>query len=133
MLELKVIRKEFSENSTIGELHINEKFHCYTLEDKYRPDEKKIYGITAIPKGRYEVIVTLSNRFKKNMPLLLNVPNYEGVRIHTGNTDKDTLGCILVGKKKEKDKISDCKEVFESLTNIISGNNINGKTYITIY
>jgi hypothetical protein len=131
-LELKVVRKEFSEKSTIGEMHINEQFHCYTLEDKYRPNEKKIYGLTAIPKGRYEVIITYSNHFKKNMPLLLNVPNYEGVRIHPGNTDKDTLGCILVGKNKEKDRIGDCKGVYESLTKNIANTLPSGKCYITI-
>lgn len=132
VLELKVLRKEFTEKSTIGEMHINEQFHCYTLEDTYRADGKKIYGITAIPKGRYEVIITYSNHFKKNMPLLLNVPNYEGVRIHPGNTDKDTLGCILVGKNKEKDRIGDCKVVYESLTKKIADTLSSGKCYITI-
>lgn len=132
VLELKVLRKEFSEKSTIGELYADEQFHCYTLEDKYRADETKVYGETAIPQGRYEVVINYSNHFKKNMPQLLNVPGYEGVRIHSGNTDKDTLGCVLVGKYKEKDRIWDCKNVYESMFQKISDSLKTGKCFISI-
>lgn len=91
-------RNIFNDNNTIGELYgINNEFLCYTLEDKIR--EVKIPKITAIPYGIYKLDFTYSNRFKKKMIQILDVPNFEGVRIHTGNTEKDTEGCILVGQK----------------------------------
>ncbi len=106
-MEITLIRKEWTKHSTIGALRINNKFFCYTLEDvdrqlidgniiKWTPN-LKVKGATAIPYGRYEVIINFSNRFQQPMPLLLNVPDYLGIRIHTGNTDKNTEGCILVG------------------------------------
>ena len=105
-MQIKVVRKEFTEKSTIGELFIDNNFFCYTLEDKVRAEtEAKVYGQTAIPKGKYEVIINYSNRFKQQMPLLLNVKGFEGIRIHKGNTDVDTHGCLLLGKSKSKDFI----------------------------
>ena len=92
-MELRVERTDFSETSTIGKLYVDDQFECYTLEDKVRP--VKIKGKTAIPAGRYEVIVNFSQRFGRMLPLFLNVPNFEGVRIHPGNTAADTEGCIL--------------------------------------
>jgi len=102
-----------SENSTIGEMTIDGKWECYTLEDKER--DVKIKSETAIPKGTYKVIINQSNRFKKLLPLLLNVPNFEGVRIHPGNSNHDTEGCILVGRTKSKDFIGQSRKAFESL------------------
>lgn len=84
-------------NSTPGKLTVNGVFECFTLEDVVRPT--KIKGVTAIPAGTYQVILNFSNRFQKVMPLLVNVPNFEGIRIHPGNTHEDTDGCILVGTK----------------------------------
>jgi len=131
-LELKVIRKIFSENSTIGEFYVGNDFHCYTLEDVVRSVGIKIDGETAIPAGRYEVIVNMSVRFKKEMPLLLNVPGFEGIRIHSGNTAADTLGCILVGKNKGEDRIWNCKDVFNSIVSKIKSVTPQQKCYITI-
>jgi hypothetical protein len=93
-MNITIERKEYKDY-TAGSLFIDNIFECYTLEDTVR--NVKIAGETAIPYGAYEVIITYSNRFKKSLPLLLNVPNFEGVRIHAGNTVENTEGCILVG------------------------------------
>ena len=79
----------FSEKSTIGKLVVDDTFFCYTLEDKDRyletnPDGK-VYGETAIPRGKYQVVIDYSQRFKRELPRLLHVPGFEGVRIHPGN------------------------------------------------
>ena len=116
-MELKVIRKIFTNKSTIGELHINGKFFCYTLEDKDRYVEqggKKEFGITAIPRGTYNVVLSFSNRFQKYLPEILNVPQFAGIRMHTGNKPEDTEGCILVGKIKMKDFIGESGKTFSA-------------------
>jgi hypothetical protein len=112
-MNLKLERKIFTEQSTIGELSVNGKFQCFTLEDKVRA--VKIHGKTAIPQGIYEVVITFSDRFKKPLPLLLNVPNYAGVRIHSGNTAADTEGCILVGTSKAADFVGGSRVAFKAL------------------
>lgn len=112
-MELKLVRKEFTNDSTIGDLSINGEFECFTLEDRVRP--VKIKGETAIPLGAYEVVVTYSNRFKKPLPLFLNVPGFEGIRIHAGNTKKDTEGCILVGQTKSKNMVGRSRAAFDIL------------------
>jgi hypothetical protein len=71
--------------------------------------------MTAIPAGTYEVVINFSERFRRPLPLLLNVPNFTGVRIHPGNTDEDTEGCILVGKAKQPDLIGESRVAFEGL------------------
>jgi len=101
---LELQRKWFTDKSTIGELLINDEYECVTLEDPER--DEKIPGITAIPRGFYPVIITYSNRFQKRMPLLKDVPNFTGIRIHTGNKAEDTEGCILVGRSRATDWIS---------------------------
>jgi hypothetical protein len=112
-MKIQIKRLHKTENSTIGEMTIDGKWECYTLEDVER--DVKIKSETAIPKGTYKVIINKSNRFKKLLPLLLNVPNFEGVRIHPGNTNHDTEGCILVGRTKSKDFIGQSRKAFESL------------------
>jgi hypothetical protein len=129
-MELLVLRNQKTKESTIGELFINSVFECYTLEDVER--EEKVYGKTAIPKGRYEVIISWSNRFKKFLPLLLNVKNFEGIRIHAGNTAKNTEGCILVGKGKGENVISNSRIAYERLFNRLEIASKKEKIYITI-
>ncbi|HXU39403.1 MAG TPA: DUF5675 family protein [Blastocatellia bacterium] len=112
-MQLQLIRNVFTDNSTIGKLSVNDVFECFTLEDKVRP--VKIKGETAIPAGTYEVAVTFSNKFQKFLPLLLSVPNFDGIRIHPGNFPKDTLGCILVGQGKGVDMVSNSRLAFAQL------------------
>jgi hypothetical protein len=98
---LVVTRRWPSTVCTVGELTLNGKFFCYTLEDVVRPAKAaKVYGATAIPAGKYNVILSISNRFKKLMPLVQNVKGFEGIRIHPGNTAAHTHGCLLVGYDK---------------------------------
>lgn len=92
---------------TIGKLYIDGHYFCDTLEDTIRPANKKIAGKTAIPAGNYKVIKSYSPRFKKILPEILNVPNFTGVRIHAGNTAKDTDGCVLLGLNKTKGAVLD--------------------------
>lgn len=114
-LELKVKRRWFAEDYTIGTFFANEKRICDTIEDKNRDlnrdgdlndkGEAKVYGETAIPFGRYEVVLNISPKFKRRLPRLLNVKHFEGILIHRGNTAKDTHGCIIVGENKVKGKV----------------------------
>lgn len=129
-MELKLKRLHFTKKSTIGELYINGKFECYTLEDVER--KEKVYGETAIDKGTYQVVVTYSNAFKQMMPLLLNVPKFKGIRIHSGNTAKNTLGCILVGQTKSVDFIGNSRLAYKSLFSKIKEASKKEKIYITI-
>lgn len=104
MKSLTLNRIIFNQTTTIGELFdINNNKLCWTLEDVVRPNNIKIDGRTAIPEGKYRVIVSMSNRFKRLMIELLNVPNFKGIRCHSGNTSKDTEGCIIVAKRKIDD------------------------------
>lgn len=95
-MEITVRREQYRPGSTIGRLFIDGAFECYTLEDGIRTN--KVYGETAIPPGSYPVEINYSPRFKQPLPLLRDVPNFEGIRIHAGNTPAHTLGCILVGR-----------------------------------
>lgn len=112
-MDLRVKRLEFSDDSTIGELSVDGQFECYTLEDKVRP--VKIMGKTAIPAGKYEVVINFSQRFQKPLPLLLNVPNFEGIRIHPGNVSANTEGCILVGDTKGVNFVGQSRAAFNRL------------------
>lgn len=123
-------RMTFTDKSTIGELYAEGEFICYTLEDTCR--EKKVQNKTAIPSGKYEVIVNHSERFGKDMPLLLTVPGFEGVRIHPGNTPEDTDGCILVGLRKGEDQILDSVKAFALVFEEINKRLKEGKLYISV-
>lgn len=102
-MNIKVKRTAFRDKYTIGKMYLNGVYFCDTLEDKVRDlsKEKKIPGDTAIPSGKYKVILNESPRFKRVLPRLLNVPHFDGILIHRGNTDKDTSGCILIGENKK--------------------------------
>lgn len=136
-------RKFKGSEYTIGKLYRvsgkSEVYICDILEDTVRNSITttinrfiKIYGKTAIPYGTYEITRTYSNRFKKILPLLLNVPHYEGIRIHPGNTAADTEGCLLPGLNTVKGKVLESRKHFEVLDKWIEGALSKGKVFITI-
>lgn len=112
---IEVKRFEFKDTYTIGKMYIDNIYECYTLEDVVRTGAK-VNGQTAIPTGTYNLIINHSNRFNRDLPLLENVPNFTGVRIHSGNTSANTEGCILVGTTwSGKDFIGNSKVAFNKL------------------
>jgi len=122
MLKLLLVREIKNEKQTHGLLFKigkddKREFICYTLEDKER--DVKIKGQTAIPTGKYTVIVTMSPRFKKELPLILNVPNFSGVRFHSGNDENDSEGCPLLGMIRHSNAISNCAPAVALVTKMI--------------
>ena len=127
---------------TIGKLYIDGEYFCDTIEDTDRGltqtmtdaqiKSKKVYGQTAIPTGTYRVIISYSNKFKRQMPLLLNVPGFLGIRIHSGNTEKDTEGCLIVGKNKVVGKVIESKDTYNKLFSILCEANKKEAIKITI-
>ena len=120
-MEVLIDRAWKKDGYTISRLYVNGKlFGCNTLEDTDRGlrkdmqleeiKKKKVYGQTAIPRGSYECVYTYSNRFKKMLPLLKDVPGFDGIRIHSGNSAKDTEGCILVGLNLKKGMVLNSRE-----------------------
>lgn len=109
----------------IGKLYINGKYFCDTLEDRDRglddsmtEDEikqSKIKEQTAIPVGIYTVLLTYSPKYKRIMPLINNVKGYSGIRIHSGNSSKDTEGCLLVGKNTVVGRLTDSRNTYNAL------------------
>lgn len=134
-MELKVKRKAFEKDYTIGDLFVDGKFVSNTLEDCDRgltqdmPLEeikaKKVYGKTAIPKGTYDIDMnTISPKFKDRswakpyggkLPRLIGVKGFDGVLLHVGNTASDSSGCLLVGKNSIKGMITDSTRTFHTL------------------
>ena len=116
-MNLRVIREPSTAAATLGILLIDGVFTCWTLEDVVR--EVKIPGETAIPAGRYAVRLSFSQRFQKTLPELLAVPGFVGIRVHAGNTQADTAGCVLVGRKRGNSVVLESKlaliEVMEYL------------------
>lgn len=129
IMEILVKREYKKKDYTIGKMYINGEYFCDTLEDTDRGltqimtlseiKEVKKYGCTAIPTGRYPIAYTYSARFKKHLPLLLNVPAFEGVRIHSGNTHKDTEGCILLGENKAVGKVLNSRKTMDEFLRIL--------------
>ena len=130
-MNLKLLRSDYYGDTTIGLVQAEGKFFGYCLEDAVRPT--KIKGKTAIPAGKYEVVVTMSNRFKREMPLLVNVPNYEGIRIHGGNTHLDTDGCLLIARNRLGDKMVQ-GSLETTITDKVKADTAKGvKSYIEIF
>ena len=114
---MKILVKRIAKRPTytIGRMYLDGKYFCDTLEDTDRNISQttpldtikkvKLPNNTAIPTGTYKVIVNVSPKFKRLLPRLLNVPGFDGILIHRGNTDKDTSGCILIGENKVVGKV----------------------------
>lgn len=128
-MKIKVIREVFTDKSTIGSLYLNDVFFCYTLEDKDRGldqsqsvftiQAKKLFGITAIPYGKYPLIVNKSPKFGRLLPRLQGIKGFDGVLIHRGNSAEHSHGCILVGYKKGVDCIMESTKAEADLITIL--------------
>lgn len=128
-MKMLLMRVQLDPDVTIGSLSIDGgPRECWTLEDPVRPDGVKIYGETAIPAGPYTVDVTYSPRFKRPLPLLINVQGFLGVRIHPGNTAGDTEGCILVGTDRLEKSIGRSRIAFDALFNKLAGAKFRGES-----
>lgn len=114
-MELVLRRKFKGKHYTIGDLTVNGAFFCNTIEDVVRAPGVKVYGETAIPFGKYKVVMRYSPKYKKVLPLLLDVPMFDGIRIHSGNTQLDSLGCIIVGENKVKGKVINSRKTMDKL------------------
>lgn len=129
-MKITLIRIANRPTYCIGKLYIDGIYQCDVLEDVDRGlddsmtvDEilkKKVKGQTAIPTGTYPIYITYSPKYKKKMPLVDNVKGYSGIRIHSGNTHKDTEGCLLVGKNKEVGKVLESRVTFNQLYKILT-------------
>lgn len=111
-MKLHLKRTFLGSKYTIGRLTIDDVYFCDTLEDVER--EIKIPKETCIPRGTYKVVMDFSMRFQELMPHVLNVPNFEGIRIHAGNTAEDTEGCILLGTNSKPGMVTNSRVIFNS-------------------
>lgn len=140
-MKLKLNRIALRQTYTIGKLYIDGKYFCDTLEDavrdtnksgKFDNGEKKVKGKTAIPYGTYEIKWTYSPRFKKYTPQLMNVPSFEGIRIHSGNSSTDTEGCLLLGENKKVGMVLNSRATINKFYPLIKKACSKGKVTIEI-
>lgn len=141
-MELKIVRSEFQDDRTLGKLYINDSLFCNTLEDTDRGLTKdtaketirriKVAKKTCIPYGRYRVILSYSTKLKRYLPLILDVPEYRGIRIHKGSSPEWSSGCPLVGMGRKGSKLTKIVEAEEQLIKILDGVNHSQAIYITI-
>lgn len=152
-MDILLKRRYKGTSYTIGSLFIDGKYECDTIEDTDRAISnemneseilsKKVYGKTAIPYGKYEITLdTVSPKFKGRswakfcngkLPRLLNVKGFDGILIHVGNTEKDSLGCIIVGENKIKGKVINSTVTFKNLYLKLYKTKLTGeKLYLTI-
>jgi hypothetical protein len=120
-MELRLIREPSVAGATLGALYVDDVWTCWTLEDELREIPGlpvaawKVWGQTAIPAGRYQVRVTWSPRFRRELPELVDVPGYTGIRMHIGNRPADTEGCVLVGLRRAAGAVLDSRVMLEAL------------------
>jgi hypothetical protein len=124
-MKITVERREKANTFTISRLSVDDGWGCWVLEDPVREREGvpveqwKVKGETAIPAGIYQVVITPSQRFGRDLPLLVDVPGFSGIRIHPGNSAADTEGCLLVGLARGVDSISHSRDAFNELFPLI--------------
>lgn len=140
-MKLTLKRIALRSTYTIGRLYVDGNYFCDTLEDtvrdlnkngKFDNGEKKVYAKTAIPYGTYEIKWTYSPRFKKYTPQLMNVPSFEGIRIHSGNSSTDTEGCLLLGENKKVGMVINSRATINKFYPLIKEACSNGKVTIEI-
>lgn len=134
-MKLLLKRKYKAATYTIGDLFVDGRFFCHTIEDAVRalPDRcpdtpagrscrcrEKVYARTAIPVGKYKVTMAYSPRFKRVLPYLHDVPHFLGILIHSGNTEEDSAGCIIVGKNTVKGKVTESRKTSDALNVLLS-------------
>lgn len=130
-MRIELVRIAFKSTYTIGKLYVDDTYFCDVLEDVDRGLdssmseseilEKKVKGQTAIPTGHYVINITYSPKYKRMMPLLLNVKGFSGIRIHSGNTSKDTEGCLIVGKNKKVGMVLESRDTYQRLFKMMEG------------
>ena len=131
-MNLTVKRLWPSFSCVVGQLFVDGVPEAFSLEDTVRPNGEKIPGKTAIPQGRYRVILSESKRFCRELPLLLDVPGFTGIRIHAGNTCENTEGCILVGQTRGDSSIGKSRAALEPLIQKIRAGLDAGEVWITV-
>ena len=134
-MEMKLTRIAKRKGYTIGRLEVDGQYLCDTLEPTWRDlhhGARKLRGQTAIPEGRYPVVVTLSPRFKRWLPLLWGVPQFEGVRIHAGNTPADTEGCILPGENRRRGMVLNSRAALGRVMALLDGRKPGEAAWLTI-
>lgn len=124
-MKLELVRIANRPTYCIGKLYVDGEYFSDVIEDTDRGLDnsmtvseilkKKIKGQTAIPTGLYKIEITYSQKYKRMMPLLIGVKGYEGIRIHSGNTSKDTEGCLLVGKNTKVGMVTDSRNTYQRL------------------
>ena len=137
LLREQTIRNPSGENFTLGRMYLDNVFFCQTCEDEDRFIEKggveKVNGRTAIPRGKYRLVTSFSNRFQRVLPELLGVPGFSGIRIHGGNRAEDSLGCILVGKVRTATGIAQCADmVSRVISQIDSADELGIETWLEV-
>ena len=140
-MKLTLKRIALRSTYTIGRLYVDGNYFCDTLEDtvrdlnkngKFDNGEKKVYAKTAIPYGTYEIKWTYSPRFKKYTPQLMNVPSFEGIRIHSGNSSTDTEGCLLLGENKKVGMVLNSRATINKFYPLVKKACSKGKVTIEI-
>lgn len=130
-MRIELVRIAFKDTYTIGKLYVDGKYFSDVIEDKDRGLDssmteseilkKKVKGQTAIPTGHYVINITYSPKYKRMMPLLLDVKGFSGIRIHSGNTAKDTEGCLIVGKNKKVGMVLESRDTYKRLFKMMEG------------